>query len=152
MSVWHFDLNRAWIMGLAGIIQIVGQQPKELAEGGLINLEACRHALTLPTGCSWIQEHLEHPPPITGPPFLWSSGLAWSGAFYCQGRWYIWGYRLGMRCAWAVMWVMEAHRHALACTGHAGHIYLVRECNVRFTVVHFGWHYGAAHDEVFGDW
>lgn len=48
------------------------------------------------------------------------------------------GYRLGMRCAWAVMCVMEAHRHALACTGHAGHIYLVRECNVEFMVVHLG--------------
>jgi len=48
------------------------------------------------------------------------------------------GYRLGMGCAWAVMWLMEAHRHALACTGHTGHIYLVRECNVGFMVVHFG--------------
>lgn len=48
------------------------------------------------------------------------------------------GYRLGMRCAWAVMWVMEAHRHDLACTGCAAHIYLVTECNVGFMAVHFG--------------
>lgn len=50
-----------------------------------------------------------------------------------------------MRCAWAVMWVMEAHRHALACSGHTGHIYFVRECNVGFMVVHFGCLYGAGH-------
>lgn len=48
------------------------------------------------------------------------------------------GHRPGMRCAWAVMWVMEVHRHALACTGLAGHIYLGRECNAGFMVVHFG--------------
>lgn len=60
------------------------------------------------------------------------------------------GYRLGMRCAWAVMWVMEAHRHALACTGHAGHIYLVRGCNVGFMVVHFGFIYIAGHGEALG--
>lgn len=58
------------------------------------------------------------------------------------------GYRLGMRCAWAVMWMMEAHRHALACTGHTGHIYLERECKVGFMVAHFGWIYKAGHGEA----
>ena len=55
-------------------------------------------------------------------------------------------YRLGMRCGWAAMWVMEAHRHALACTGHTGHIYLVREGDVGFVVVH----YRAGHGEALG--
>lgn len=55
-----------------------------------------------------------------------------------------------MRCAWAVMWVMEAHRHALACTGRAGHIYLVKECNAGFMVVHFGCLHGTGHGDVLG--
>lgn len=59
-------------------------------------------------------------------------------------------FRLGMRCAWAVMWVTEAHRHTLACTRHTGHIYLVRECNVGFMVVHFGCVYRAGHGEALG--
>lgn len=62
------------------------------------------------------------------------------------------GYRLGVRCAWAVMWVMKAHRHALACTGHAGHIYLVGVCNGGFMVVHFGFIYRAGHKRGFGNW
>lgn len=64
-------------MGLAGTIQIVGQQPKESVEGGLINPGACRHAVTLPTGCSWIEEHLEHPlPSLVHPSF---GAVVWPG-------------------------------------------------------------------------
>lgn len=54
-------------------------------------------------------------------------------------------YRLSMRCAWSVMWLMETHRHALACTKQTVHIYLVREYNVGFTVVQFGCVYRAGH-------
>ena len=53
-----------------------------------------------------------------------------------------------MRCAWAVMWVMEAHRHALARARHAGRIYLVMERNVAFMVVHFGCVDKAGHGEA----
>lgn len=40
--------------------------------GWLINRGVCRHAVTLPTGCSWIKEHLDPPtpPPIDGPPLV----------------------------------------------------------------------------------
>lgn len=77
-------------MGLAGTIQILGQQPKEQAEGGGSLIEG--HAMTLPTGCIWIEKHLERPPPPNHhqrPTSLWSNGLARCGGVDCQGRWYV---------------------------------------------------------------
>lgn len=59
-------------------------------------------------------------------------------------------FRLGMRCAWAVMCGTEAHRHALACIRHTGHIYLVRECNLGVMVLHFVCAYRAGHGEALG--
>lgn len=48
--------------------------------------------MTLPTGCIWIEEHLERPPPPNHhqrPTSLWSNGLARCGGVDCQGRWYV---------------------------------------------------------------
>lgn len=60
----------------------VGQQPKEQAEWGeaLINPGVSWHALTLPTGCSWIEEHLEQPralPSLPHPSLKQWPGLVW---------------------------------------------------------------------------
>ncbi len=124
-------------MGLAGTTEIVGQQPKEQAEGGSL---IQGHAVTLPTGCSWIEEHLQYPPHHWATSL--SNGLAWSGAAECQGRWYI-------------GWILARHEMCMGsdvgdwrtqtCFGlcwDAGHVYLVRECNGGFMVVHFGGIYG----------
>lgn len=101
--------------------------------GGFINPGAC---LPFPTGCSWIYGASGAPPHITDPPLF--GAMVWPGLVQLTAKadGTMGGCRLGMRCAWAVMWVMEAHRHALASTGHTSHIYLVRECNVGFMVVH----------------
>lgn len=137
-------------MGLAGTIQILGQQPKEQAEGGGSLIEG--HAMTLPTGCIWIEKHLERPPPppttINDPPLF--GATVWPGVVGSTAKadGTLGGYRLGMRCAWAVMWVMEVRRHALARARHAGHIYLAMECNVAFMVVHFGCVYKAGRGEA----
>ena len=144
-------------MGLAGTIQILGQQPKEQAEGGVGSLIQ-GHAMTLPTGCIWIEEHLERRPPSThthththtiNDPRLFGAA-AWPGLVGSTAKadGTLGGCRLGVRCAWAVMWVMEAHRHALARARHAGRIYLVMERNVAFMVVHFECVDKAGHGEA----
>lgn len=81
-------------MALAGAVHIAGQQAKEQAGKG-----------RLPTGCSWIEKHLESPAhQLAHASFKRDSGLVWCRSLPRQMvQW------VGMRCAWAAMWVMEVH-------------------------------------------
>lgn len=109
--------------------------------GWLINPGVCRHAVTLPTGCSWIKEHLDphtppHPQSMVHPWLAQQSHPVWCSRLpqqmvNCVGT----GRALDER-GWC-LWVIEAYKHALASTGHSGHIYLVRELNSGHMVVHF---------------
>lgn len=92
------------------------------------------YAVTLPTGCSWIQKHLEHPPSQT---HLWSNSLAWSNTAGCQSRWNI-GCRQAGHEMQAGSDVAEARGQALAHTKYTGHIDFVRKCNAGFKAVYFG--------------
>lgn len=113
-------------MGLAGAIQITGQQCREQDGGGSL-CSGFANRLQLDSGASG-------PSSITDPPLF--GATVWPGPTQpgAKADGTLGADRLGMKCSD----VAEARGQALAHTKYIGHIDFVRKCNAGFKAVYFG--------------